>query len=184
MINITSDHGEEFGEHGRIGHPAHLYDENIHVPLIIHHPSSKGKRLSRLVSLIDLGPTLAAIAQVDWLRNSVGKNLLSPVQAEADREEAVLTFGDLEGEIYAYRTHDLKLIVNKKGNRRELYDLKNDPLEKKNLSNYYSEMISQLINRAQILMDGYQWDKQKQTLRQVEEEDEAIKKIRDLGYLE
>ena len=54
LIVITSDHGEEFYEHQGWGHGQSLYDELIHVPLIIYGEGSipSGKRISSLVELV------------------------------------------------------------------------------------------------------------------------------------
>ncbi len=65
-IVVTADHGDEFLEHGTIGHGHTLYDEITHVPLIAHVPGgSRGVRRSRPVSLVDLGGLLLSMAQVE-----------------------------------------------------------------------------------------------------------------------
>ncbi len=62
---FTSDHGEEFYEHGRIDHGMTLYDEVIHVPLIIVVPGvSGGKVATGQVRNIDIMPTLFALAGI------------------------------------------------------------------------------------------------------------------------
>ena len=59
---LTSDHGEEFFEHRQWGHGQNLYDEVIHIPLIIKGPDAKrGLQVDTPVSLVDLLPTLAGI---------------------------------------------------------------------------------------------------------------------------
>lgn len=65
IVVLTSDHGEEFMEHGYLTHGVTLFDEVIHVPLVIRHPHArKGKRVPELVRLIDLVPTLVELAEV------------------------------------------------------------------------------------------------------------------------
>jgi arylsulfatase A-like enzyme len=65
---VTSDHGEEFLEHGQLSH-GQIYDETLHVPLLLLHPQLREPRqVAHLVQLIDLAPTLydlAAIAPPD-----------------------------------------------------------------------------------------------------------------------
>ncbi len=57
LIIITADHGEGFLEHGKLGHGNNLYQETIHIPLIIKLPySSKKETVSRQVNLIDIMP--------------------------------------------------------------------------------------------------------------------------------
>ena len=59
LLIITSDHGEQFLEHGRIGHAINIHTEELHVPLIIKFPDvSKKESIERQVSLIDIMPTI------------------------------------------------------------------------------------------------------------------------------
>ncbi len=65
ILVITSDHGEELFEHGRVGHARTLYTEVIHVPLILHAPFLfPAKRIDGLVETIDVLPTLLQLAAV------------------------------------------------------------------------------------------------------------------------
>jgi arylsulfatase A-like enzyme len=64
-IVVTADHGDEFMDHGAIGHGHTLYDEITHVPLIAHIPGRKrGSRRPRPVSLVDLGGLIFSLAGV------------------------------------------------------------------------------------------------------------------------
>lgn len=58
VIVLVSDHGEEFGEHGRIGHGHGLYQGLLQVPFVIHVPGRAAQRVEHPTSLIDLYPTL------------------------------------------------------------------------------------------------------------------------------
>ena len=63
---LTADHGEEFYEHGSLGHATTLYREQTHVPLIVSDPAGgKGQVVDTPVSLVDLSPSLAELAGVD-----------------------------------------------------------------------------------------------------------------------
>ncbi len=62
LVVVTSDHGEEFLEHGATGHGYTLHEENVRVPLILWHPSLVARRIARPVSLVDLAPTIARLA--------------------------------------------------------------------------------------------------------------------------
>ena len=62
LLVVTADHGEEFGEHGRLGHGTNLHREQIHVPLLIRWPGTlKPGRIDTPVSLIDIYPTLVEL---------------------------------------------------------------------------------------------------------------------------
>ncbi len=66
-IIVTADHGEEFFDHGGWWHGTTLYDEQVHVPLIVKLPGSQyaGTRVPWQVRQVDVAPTVAAIASVD-----------------------------------------------------------------------------------------------------------------------
>ena len=65
-VIVTADHGEEFFEHGAKGHRNNLYEESVHVPLVIKFPGTTAPATdSRLVSLVDLFPTALDFAGVD-----------------------------------------------------------------------------------------------------------------------
>lgn len=60
MIILTSDHGEEFYDHGAWVHGAHLYQESIQIPLIIKFPHGlfKGEKIDKIVRITDIAPTI------------------------------------------------------------------------------------------------------------------------------
>jgi arylsulfatase len=62
IVCIVADHGEEFGEHGKIGHGHGLWEALLHVPWLLHVPGRAPGRIDTPVSLIDLFPTLVAAA--------------------------------------------------------------------------------------------------------------------------
>ncbi|NOT31885.1 MAG: sulfatase [Planctomycetes bacterium] len=64
IVCVIADHGEEFGEHGRVGHGHGLFENLLHVPWILHVPGRAPARNSVPVSLIDLFPTLLSAARL------------------------------------------------------------------------------------------------------------------------
>ncbi len=66
LVVITSDHGEEFWEHGQFGHGYTVYREQVDVPLVMRHPrlATGGRRVPDIVSLVDLAPTILELAGV------------------------------------------------------------------------------------------------------------------------
>ncbi len=77
-IALTGDHGEEFGEHGRVGHGFSVYAESTSVPLVLRAPATQegrrrgdaggpaaGRRVATAVSLVDVPPTLLDVAGVE-----------------------------------------------------------------------------------------------------------------------
>ena len=67
LIVLLSDHGEELGDHGGFGHGRTLYEEVLHVPLIIKFPGSRwaGRTVDQPVSTLDMVPTLLEVLGVD-----------------------------------------------------------------------------------------------------------------------
>ena len=77
VLAITSDHGEEFGDHGLNGHGMQLYDETVRVPLILKGPGVPvGLRLEERVEMRFLGQTLLALAGLEAVGFPLGMDLL------------------------------------------------------------------------------------------------------------
>jgi len=76
IVLFTSDHGEELMDHGSVGHGGTLYKEVIDIPLIIRIPhGAQAGRRSEIARLIDVFPTLAALARVEPPAALEGRNL-------------------------------------------------------------------------------------------------------------
>lgn len=76
VVCVISDHGEEFLEHGRIGHGHGLYEGLLRVPWILHVPGVAAQRVTNAVSLIDVFPTLLSAAGVAQTGTDVGVDRL------------------------------------------------------------------------------------------------------------
>ncbi|HEC92397.1 MAG TPA: DUF4976 domain-containing protein, partial [Candidatus Atribacteria bacterium] len=153
IIIITSDHGEEFGEHKNFLHDeGHLYEEILHIPLIIaNHTKGKSKNL---VSLIDLAPTIAQLASIKIPRAFEGKSLFGETNNEyilgmgcKHRREYIETGYENVPKNIACRTYKYKLIYSEATGDYELYDLEKDPNEKINL--FQDEKQSEIVRRMQ-----------------------------------
>ena len=134
VLVITSDHGEEFFEHGSVGHGHSLYEELLHVPLIVRLPDATGSseaRFSEMVELVDVVPTLCALTGVAQPEGVQGNSLTSQLSGvEPDWPNAAFS-EFMDGQITA-RTTRYKLIY--RGLSTTLFDLKNDPRETADLS--------------------------------------------------
>ena len=76
---VTSDHGEEFLDHGSWEHQKTLYEEVIRVPLVVRAPGLAPRREGAQASLLDVAPTLLAWAGVPAPASFTGRSLLSPL---------------------------------------------------------------------------------------------------------
>ncbi len=86
-VVITSDHGEEFRQHGRVGH-TQVYPETLHVPLLVLHPElGTGRRVRELVQSIDVAPTLLELAGAPPLEAASGRSLV-PLIVGGERQES------------------------------------------------------------------------------------------------
>ena len=123
---ITSDHGEEFGEHGDYGHfKPKLYNELLHVPLIIYGPGISTNEIRCTTSLIDLAPTILDLLGIKKATFMLGRSLKPIMEGVEEDRPAISEIKDL----ISYQDNRYKLIVNIKTGHKELYDLENDPRE-------------------------------------------------------
>ena len=80
---ITSDHGTELFDHGGKGHRTTLYDEQIHIPLIVHYPGVvQAARFGGQTRMIDLGPTLRDLAGLPAVSTTMGASLGPSLRGE------------------------------------------------------------------------------------------------------
>jgi len=140
FVIITADHGEEFGEHGNFGHGyGKLYDEIIHVPLIICNSPYKNVKVDNPVSLVDIAPTILDLLDIPAPRSFQGESLIPVIKGERTPLGAV-SESLLKGTfVVAYRTREWKYIFYEGDNRRELYNIESDASEVKNLYGSESE---------------------------------------------
>ncbi|HSA55937.1 MAG TPA: sulfatase [Gemmatimonadaceae bacterium] len=141
LIVVTSDHGEEFGEHGQFGHGNSLYLQSLHVPLIMAFPDRlpRGARVRTTVSLRDLPATILDVLDVpvDFPGSSLrgtwetaaqdADNVVGAALAEVRYMRGVSEDGPLaRGDMRTVVTDSLQLIQDGAGND-SLFDLALDP---------------------------------------------------------
>lgn len=147
MIVLYSDHGEEFWDHETeqallsedpretfgFGHGQSLYQELLHVPLMIWHPGIKGERHQELVSLVDVLPSLVAWLELENADIEVSGKWLPPLRKSFfsfSSERQVWSSGIAYGpEKISSRAGNMKSIFNLRDDRFEFYDLEADPDE-------------------------------------------------------
>lgn len=128
---VHADHGEEFGGHDRYGHQADLYEDLVHVPLVVGGNVDRSETVERPVALRQLAPTIAELGSASnpYTASSLFDDpkrpwVTSKVFAEGERRVAV-------------RTESEKFITEP--GREELYDLAADPTEQRDLSGEHPE---------------------------------------------
>jgi len=143
MIVFTSDHGEEFYEHGGWWHGQTLYDELCHIPLTIKLPGNAlaGTVNTQMARHVDIAPTIIAFTHTDKPMEMSGKPLITRdnVIDNADITHSYAT-NDFEGNVLeSVRTLDSKLIVSHTASKRNhpplaVFNVQADPGELKNLA--------------------------------------------------
>lgn len=86
IVIVTADHGEEFGDHGGFGHGHTLYEEMLHVPLIVMRTGSMPhtRKIDSPVGHVDLLPTIAELAGAEVPSGAVGRSLVPLLRGEDD----------------------------------------------------------------------------------------------------
>jgi len=137
-IIVVGDHGEELFERGNFGHGSHLYQEVLHVPLVVVPPgSTAGTTVRSDVELIDVYATALELAGIAVNPESQGRSLLSLSDAASESSVRASLMPNpvtaaLSGWGRALKLGRFKLLVHARG-AHELYDLHTDPGEQVNL---------------------------------------------------
>jgi arylsulfatase A-like enzyme len=136
VIVLLADHGEEFEEHGKMSHGEHLYDESIHVPLIVKLPGQKeGSVVRGAFPLINLLPSVADYIHCDTSALEFQGTAVRLEGLRAVRQTDVYSSTDFhEARLQSLRGDKSKLIVDIDTDKAELYDLASDPFEKRNIA--------------------------------------------------
>ena len=213
LVMVYSDHGEEFHDHLQVevernvdprgiygfGHGQSLYQELLHVPLLVWHPQYGGRNVDEAVSLVDLLPGI-----IDWMGLDLpteiqypGKSLAGPVDRAASAAFTASDFGqrwpgnserNLFASGIAYGPQQMaviegptKLIWHQIDNSREFYNLQTDPME---LNPDASSMPDKQAARLDDALDRYfGWYDSREFLPP-ELTDEVIEKLKGVGYLQ
>jgi arylsulfatase A-like enzyme len=140
LVVVAADHGEGLFEHGWIGHNVQLFEESVHVPLVVRFPSGKGpkgQKIGALVDLLDLAPTIADVfglrGQGGSREQFQGRSLL-PVVAGAPGKPVVLSRTVWDRPRYGLRDERYKFLYDTRTGESALYDVVADPKETKDMA--------------------------------------------------
>jgi len=194
IVVLFADHGEEFLDHVgdddpeqapgvrlHIGHGFNLYEELLHVPLVIWHPGYKGKTITQLVDLIDIAPTAARWLGIDFMPDQwQGRFLDESIDHPDEKTDRVIFASNIsygEPQI-SVRQGDKKGIWYTLSNINHYFDLGRDPLERKSVA------PGDLV----LLFDGYYLDYARlRPHKEVESgklSKDQIKRLKSIGYLQ
>ncbi len=183
---VTSDHGEEFNEHGGFWHGTTLYDEQVRVPLLLKLPGNRqgGTTVNHWVESVDVMPTLLERFAIEVPEGVQGKSLFAAsdlVFAEENLEGNVL-----ESLRYRSANAELKVITANPGNPRglepvELYRVDIDPGEQKDLSSQEQRLAE--AGKQQLEQYAAGANKGAVKRREVQMDEEQKERLRRLGYV-
>ena len=197
-VIFSSDHGEEFWDHGRWGHGQSMYDELLHVPFIVIGPGIPVGTVEKPVSAIDLIPTIADLMGIDmspqqqqWQGTSFTSLLRRPGEVEPGPPIFAVASGlyaDQEP-LEAVITPSHKFIRGIESGSLELYLLNEDPEERVNCVDAYPDLAQRLTVTLDALDSMYPstfeaalaqtgYTELEAPLR------EAVDLFRDIGYLD
>ncbi len=141
LVVLLSDHGEGLGDHGEEEHGVFLYDEAVHVPLIVKLPGSRGSgsRVTTPVQHIDLVPTLLDLAGLPAPHGLEGRSLRGLLDGSARSLPERSIYAEALYARYHFGWSELYSLTDTRfryiqAPTPELYDLRDDPRERRNVA--------------------------------------------------
>jgi arylsulfatase A-like enzyme len=197
IVAIVSDHGEEFWDHGRKSHGPWLYRELSRVLMLFHSDDFHiaRQRVQVNVSHVDVLPTLLELAGGSPPKDAEGTSLL-PVLQKTEKAPALLK-QLADRTLFAHRVADRaagaelwaafyrrwKLIENRYG-KFELYDHAEDPTEQKNLAATNPPILKQLKSDLEAFEKRVSKPEAKGDRQEVPLDDQLLKQLKTLGYVQ
>ena len=185
LVIFVSDHGEEFGERGKIGHRWTLYEELVHVPMFISWPARfpRGKRVDDVVSVVDILPTMAELASLALPARVEGRSLASLIDGTSGSSGGVayLELHPPNPALRALVSNRWKLVLASH-NRTELYDLRSDPGERRDVAADHRKVAELLEARFNDWLRSLPEPPEVEDFSSRDRED--IEKLRALGYVD
>jgi arylsulfatase A-like enzyme len=179
LIILTSDHGEEYGERGRIAvHGPTLYDEVIRVPLIIKFPHDRfaSTVVEQQVRLIDILPTMLELIEVEPLPHFEGTSLVGLIDGSQEGDLPAVS-ETRTGKLASLRDRSWKLI---KGNRKGmLFDVEHDPAEFNDVAQDNPGQVESLVATLDAIRSA-----RPERSTPHDPDAESIEQLRALGYVE
>lgn len=204
-VIVTSDHGESLTEHGIICDHHGLYDQSIHVPLVVDVPGTNGGAVDEFVQLTDLTPTILQLYELEPPAGIHGRSLLTLLdddeswqprdfvvaeEAHTQRKVAIRTAD------HKYIEHEADSILKRRrgnslecaycgevhGAEHELYNLHEDPEECRNIVDKESVIAERLHDRLQGFLSGLTAPTATASPAKYDDEEVVMKRLEELGY--
>ncbi len=198
LLVVTSDHGEAFGEHGYIFHSHGVYDEFVHIPLLIRFPGRQRLvgRVAALTETVDLLPTVCDLYGIDYPRESVQGSSLLPLLDGSGSALRDCVFASSVGPWPTYLVRDAQwsLMLFRGGTLQALYDLQHDPEQTANVIDEHRDIAATMTAALEEfagmhglslteLLARREADESEPVGPESELSDEARRELKALGYL-
>lgn len=188
-IVFIADHGEEFMDHGRIGHTVTLYDELIHVPMFCVLPGIEA-RSDPVSDVVETRGIFQMLLDYTGLSGDPTSRMLAKITAQNRETEdafSVVWLPDAPADsgkqvrISSLRTRQWKLIHDHVANKRTLFDLTTDPAEKRNVADSHPTPLAELGSRLDAWMA--RMNRKASPVRRLQLTPEEEQNLEALGYL-
>ena len=126
VVIVTSDHGDEFMDHGGFGHGMSLEMEMLHIPMIMFGPGVATRREADLVRQLDLAPTITDLAGLPTQPHFAGTSLLPAVIEQPARKPEIANSFAWVGAHRSLTTPEWHLTLDLQDGAVQLYDLHKD----------------------------------------------------------
>ena len=186
LVVFTSDHGEEFFEHGRFEHGHEMWQELLHIPLVFWGPDVTPGREPGPVSLVDVAPTILEWLGVEPLSSTDGISLWPNLQSERRIPERTLyaqrvLSGPPRSAIFRW---PVKVVADASFQPIRAIDLDADPLERNDWSATDSADVSTLVRQHLTLTREVAVDYPTMPQDDAPElDEETLERLRSLGYI-
>jgi arylsulfatase A-like enzyme len=200
LVVLTSDHGDQFGEHGKLGHGASLHNRILHVPLAFRWPGRIPVGESREpVQLVDVLPTVLELAGIQVPEAIDGRSLAASFAGRGPSARAAFSEMRLDTSEcvrfggrascpharYAVQTGRFKYVRSELPAYEQLHDLEADPLESRDVGARYPEELA----RHRRLLEEYLTTTGDRVEGPTAEDPDAVdgvtlERLRALGYVE
>jgi arylsulfatase A-like enzyme len=182
LVVLIADHGEQFGEHGKWEH-GDVHRENIEVPWILAGAGLSSRRLTEVVSVLDLAPTILDLVGVEALPFVEGRSRASRLK----RVDSSIT---LESELivteYGPTTRivqDAWVLIDRGAGGFQLFDTEADPREEHDVSMEHREVAQRLLAQIDLHRERRISVQDRPSLK-AEVDPETRRALRALGYTE
>lgn len=202
LFIVTSDHGENIGEHDLMDHQYALYDTLLHVPLLIHGGSFEDSGSDDIIQLLDIPPTVLDVLDIDApesreqfqgisfhpdttdTREFAISEYIAPQPSMEALEKRVGEPPDhirtYDRSLRAIRTDQYKYIRGSDGSQK-LYNLWSDPDENENVADSNPDVLNQLNSKLDGWLDSFD---QAETAGDVSMDEDTRDRLENLGYLQ